>query len=64
MAFEYKIVTSSASDEDDATLLNELGAEGWELVSVLVGESYEEDDEGEEYPETVYTFYFKRQKAA
>lgn len=66
MAWEYKIVTSS-DETDDETLLNELGAEGWELVSVQVSEvSYveetAEEEEGEEYVEEVVTYYLKKQK--
>lgn len=67
MAWEYKIVTSS-DDTDDETLLNELGAEGWELVSVQVSEvtyveeSGEETEDGEEYVEEVVTYYLKKQK--
>ncbi|MEI6431845.1 MAG: DUF4177 domain-containing protein [bacterium] len=70
--FEYKIVTSTESDEDDETSLNDLGADGWELVSVHVsevtfmdsGESEDdEDSEGEEYVEEVVTYYLKREKA-
>lgn len=70
--FEYKIVTSTDSDEDDETMLNELGDEGFELVSVHVsevtyveaGDEASEDDEegGEEYVEEVVTYYFKREK--
>jgi predicted metal-dependent RNase len=70
--WEYKIVTSTDSDEDDETMLNELGEDGWELVSVHVSEvtyvdaSEESDDEeeGEEYVEEVVSYYLKRGKAA
>ncbi len=70
--FEYKIVTSTDSDQDDETMLNDLGAEGFELVSVHVSEvTYVEsededaDDEegGEEYVEEVVTYYMKREAA-
>ncbi len=71
--FEYRIVTSTDSDEDDETILNELGAEGWELVSVHVsevtyveeseeGEDDEESEGGEEYVEEVVTYYLKRER--
>jgi hypothetical protein len=69
--FEYKIVTSTDSDEDDETMLNELGEQGYELVSVHVsevtyvesGDEEDEDEEaGEEYVEEVVTYYFKRAK--
>jgi len=70
--FEYKIVTSTDSDEDDETMLNDLGGEGWELVGVHVsevtyvesGEEEEEDESGEEFVEEVVTYYLKREKAA
>ncbi len=71
--FEYKIVTSTDSDQDDETMLNDLGEEGFELVSVHVSEvtyveteSEDEDEEeegGEEYVEEVVTYYLKREKA-
>ena len=70
-AFEYKIVTTTDSDEDDETMLNDLGGEGWELVGVHVSEvTYVEADdegangEGDEYVEEVATYYLKRQKQA
>ena len=73
--FEYKIVTSTDSDQDDETMLNELGDEGYELVSVHVSEvtyvdsdeeggSDDDEEEGEEYVEEVVTYYLKREKAA
>lgn len=67
MTFEYKIVTSSdAEDGDDEAMLNELGEEGWELISVLASEvtyvDEESDDEAEEYAEEVVTYYLKRAK--
>ena len=66
MAWEYQIVTSSgADDEEEAVALNEMGSEGWELVTVLQSEVYVEDEGGDEdegeYTETVLTYYFKRQ---
>jgi hypothetical protein len=69
--FEYKIVTSTDSDQDDETMLNELGDEGYDLVSVHVSEvtyvesddADEEVDGGDEYVEEVVTYYLKREKA-
>jgi hypothetical protein len=67
--YEYKIVTSTDSDEDDETMLNDLGGEGWDLVSVHVSEvTYveggddDEDTSGEEIIEEVVTYYLKREK--
>ncbi len=69
MAWEYKLVTSSGDDnEDDEAILNELGDEGWELVTALQSEVFfemegeSEEDESEEVAEVVTTFYMKRQK--
>lgn len=68
-AYEYKIMTSTDSDEDDETMLNDLGGEGWDLVSVHVSEvTYIEADEestngeGDEFVEEVATYYLKRAK--
>ena len=70
-AFEYRIVTSADSEDDDETMLNDLGGDGWELVSVHVSEvtyvetdGEDEDGEGDEYVEEVVTYYLKREKAA
>jgi len=69
MAWEYKLVTSSGDDnEDDEAILNELGEEGWELVTALQSEVFfemegeTEEDESEEVAEVVVTYYLKRQK--
>ncbi|MFM7323062.1 MAG: DUF4177 domain-containing protein [Armatimonadota bacterium] len=68
MAWEYKIVTASGEDEDDEDILNELGGEGWELVTALQSEVFFEvetedgEEEAEETAEIVVTFYLKRQK--
>jgi hypothetical protein len=67
--YEYKILTSTESDDDDETMLNTYGGDGWELVSVHVSEvTYieggddEEEESGEEYVEEVVTYYLKREK--
>jgi hypothetical protein len=67
--YEYKILTSTESDDDDETMLNTYGGDGWELVSVHVSEvtyieggDEEEEESGEEYVEEVVTYYLKREK--
>lgn len=68
--YEYKILTSTESDDDDETMLNTYGGDGWELVSVHVsevtyiegGDEEDEEESGEEYVEEVVTYYLKREK--
>jgi hypothetical protein len=61
--FEYKIHVSADDDETDAVILNELGAQGWELVNAIAdvraneAETDGHDDE-ENVPVTV--FYLKK----
>jgi hypothetical protein len=71
-AFEYKIVTSADTEDDDETMLNEYGEDGWELVGVTSsemtfvekrGDDGTNGDEGEEFVDTVFSYYLKRQKA-
>ena len=69
--FEYRVITSADTDDDEETMLNDMGGEGWELVSVHVSEvTYIEtegegsEDESEEFVEEVATYYLKREKAA
>lgn len=63
--FEYRIVVSDADDESDEETLNNLGAEGWELVNAVADvraneEAEDSMDEDQNVPVTV--FYFKRRK--
>jgi hypothetical protein len=62
MTFEYKIINGAGDDEEDQKTLNELGADGWELVNVqlFAEESFDEESE-EEFVETVVTYYLKKQ---
>ena len=62
--YEYRIVVSADDDDSDEQTLNELGGDGWELVSAIAdvraNEEASEDDEDENIPVTV--FYLKRAK--
>lgn len=57
LAWEYQIERVLVSQESER--LNELGAQGWELVGVPAGDSVETRD-GREYHYRYY--YLKRQK--
>jgi hypothetical protein len=63
-AFEYKIIVSADDDDTDEQTLNDLGAQGWELVSSIadVRANEEEDEEvaDEEGNIPVTVFYLKR----
>jgi hypothetical protein len=62
--YEYRIVVSADDDDSDEQTLNELGGDGWELVSAIAdvraNEEAAEDDEDENIPVTV--FYLRRTK--
>ncbi|HEY3332123.1 MAG TPA: hypothetical protein VGK19_18995 [Capsulimonadaceae bacterium] len=61
--YEYRVIVSADDDDTDEQALNELGGEGWELVSAIAdvraGEEEAADDEDDNIPVTV--FYLKRE---
>jgi hypothetical protein len=60
--YEYKIIVSADDDDTDEQTLNDLGAQGWELVNALAdvraNDEVDEEDEDSNIPVTV--FYLKR----
>ncbi len=66
--WEYTIRTTTGEDMDeDMDMMNELGAEGWELVQVVNTEVFvdadngqEEDGQGSEVVEVLFNYFFKR----
>src|SRR5579883_1077916 len=64
-SFEYKIIVSADDDDTDEQTLNDLGAQGWELVSAIAdvraNEEETEDLEDEEGNIPVTVFYLKRE---
>ena len=67
--WEYTIRTTTGEDmEEDQDLMNELGAEGWELVQVVNTEVFvdadngqeEEDGQDSEVVEVLFNYFFKR----
>jgi len=60
--YEYRVIVSADDDDTDEKALNELGAEGWELVSAIAdvraSEEEGEDEDDDNIPVTV--FYLKR----
>lgn len=64
-AFEYKIIVSADDDDTDEQTLNDLGGQGWELVSAIAdvraNEEEAEDLEDEEGNIPVTVFYLKRE---
>lgn len=63
--FEYKIIVSADDDDTDEQTLNDLGGQGWELVSAIAdvraNEEEAEDMEDEEGNIPVTVFYLKRE---
>lgn len=62
--FEYKILVSDADDETDEETLNNLGAQGWELVNAVADVRANEDGDGDTDEDNVpvTVFYLKRRK--
>jgi hypothetical protein len=66
--WEYTIRTTTGEDMDeDQDMMNELGAEGWELVQVVNTEVFvdadngqEEDGQDSEVVEVLFNYFFKR----
>lgn len=67
--WEYTIRTTTGEDMDeDQDMMNELGAEGWELVQVVNTEVFvdadngQEDEDGQdsEVVEVLFNYFFKR----
>jgi len=60
--YEYRVIVSADDDDTDEQALNELGAEGWELVSAIadVRASEEEGEEEDDDNIPVTVFYLKR----
>jgi hypothetical protein len=58
--YEYKVVVSDDDDETDETSLNELGTEGWELVSAIADVRADEESEAEDENIPVTVFYLKK----
>jgi len=66
--WEYTIRTTTGEDMDeDMEMMNELGAEGWELVQVVNTEVFvdadngqEEDGQDSEVVEVLFNYFFKR----
>ena len=67
--WEYTFRTTTGEDMDeDQDMMNELGAEGWELVQVVNTEVFvdadngqeEEDGQDSEVVEVLFNYFFKR----
>jgi len=66
--WEYTIRTTTGEDMDeDMEMMNELGAEGWELLQVVNTEVFvdadngqEEDGQDSEVVEVLFNYFFKR----
>jgi hypothetical protein len=58
--FEYRIIVSGDDDDTDETTLNELGEQGWELVSAIADVRADEESETEDENIPVTVFYLKR----
>lgn len=66
-SYEYKVIVSADDDETDEATLNDLGAQGWELVNAIADVRANEDMEEEESEDSnipVTVFYLKRRSGA
>lgn len=61
--FEYRIIVSGDDDDTDEQTLNDLGGQGWELVSAIADVRADEESETEEENIPVTVFYLKRKSA-
>ena len=58
--FEYRIIVSGDDDDTDEQTLNDLGGQGWELVSAIADVRADEESETEDENIPVTVFYLKR----
>ncbi len=61
--YEYRVIVSADDDDTDEQALNELGGEGWELVSAIADVRASEDEDASEEDDNipVTVFYLKRE---
>ena len=62
--FEYRIIVSGDDDDTDEQTLNDLGGQGWQLVSAIADVRADEESEAEDENIPVTVFYLKRETAA
>jgi hypothetical protein len=62
-AFEYRIIVSGDDDDTDEQTLNDLGGQGWELISAIADVRADEDSQTEDENIPVTVFYLKRRKS-
>jgi hypothetical protein len=62
--FEYRIIVSGDDDDTDEQTLNDLGGQGWELVSAIADVRADEESETEDENIPVTVFYLKRRTDA
>ncbi len=63
-SYEYRIIVSGDDDDTDEQTLNDLGGQGWELVSAIADVRADEDSDAEDENIPVTVFYLKRRAGA
>ncbi len=55
--YEYRVIDHDMFDEDETSLINHMGSNGWEIIRILDPMNYIDPDDGK-----FIRIYYKREK--